>query len=63
YFIVENKENFYDQKKFDKLNMEEIHLHHTTPIFLTPLPLSYLINSYETEDELMERIEKDVMRI
>jgi len=63
YFIVENKENFYDQKKFDKLNMEEIHLHHTTPIFLTPLPLSYLINSYETEDELMERIEKDVMEL
>jgi hypothetical protein len=63
YFIVENKENFYDQKKFDKLNMEEIHLHHTTPIFLTPLSLSYLINSYETEEELMERIEKDVMEL
>jgi hypothetical protein len=63
YFIVENKENFYDQKKFDKLNTEEIHLHHTTPIFLTPLPLSYLINSYDTEEELMERIEKDVMEL
>ena len=63
YFIVENKENFYDQKKFDKLNMEEIHLHHTTPIFLTPLPLSYLINSYDTEEELMDRIEKDVMEL
>ena len=63
YFIVENKENFYDQKKFDKLNMDEIHLHHTTPIFLTPLPLSYLINSYETEEELMERIEKDAMEL
>jgi hypothetical protein len=63
YFIVENKENFYDQKKFEKLNMDEIHLHHTTPIFLTPLPLSYLINSYETEVELMERIERDVMEL
>ena len=63
YFIVENNEHFYDQKKFDKLNLDEIHLHHTTPIFLTPLPLSYLINSYETEEELMERIEKDVMEL
>ena len=63
YFIVENKENFYDQKKFEKLNIDEIHLHHTTPIFLTPLPLSYLINSYETKEELMERIQHDVMEL
>ena len=61
--IVENKEHFHDQKKFEKLSVNEIHLHQTTPIFLTPLPLSYLINSYETEDELMERIEKDVMEL
>ena len=63
YFIVENKENFYDQKKFDKLNLDEIHLHHKTPIFLTPLPLSYLINSCETAEELMERIQQDVMEL
>jgi hypothetical protein len=63
YFIVENKENFYDQKKFEKLNIDEIHLHHITPIFSTPLPLSYLINSYETKEELMERIQQDVMEL
>ena len=63
YFIVENKENFYDQKKFEKLNIDEIHLHHITPIFLTPLPLSYLINSCETAEELMERIQQDVMEL
>ena len=63
YFIIKNKENFYDQKKFEKLNIDEIHLHHITPIFLTPLPLSYLINSYETKEELMERIQQDVMEL
>jgi hypothetical protein len=63
YFIVDNNEHFYDQKKFEKLNLDEIHLHHTTPIFLTPLPLSYLINSYETEEELMERIGKDILEL
>ena len=63
YFIIKNKENFYDQKKFEKLKIDEIHLHHITPIFLTPLPLSYLINSYETKEELMERIQQDVMEL
>ena len=63
YFIVDNNEHFYDQKKFEKLNLDEIHLHHTTPIFLTPLPLSYLINSYETDEELMERIGKDILEL
>ena len=63
YFIIDNNEHFYDQKKFEKLNLDEIHLHHRTPIFLTPLPLSYLINSYETEVELMERIGKEILEL
>jgi hypothetical protein len=63
YFIIDNNEHIYNQKKFDKLNLDEIHLHQTTPIFLTPLPLSYLINSYETEEELMERIGKDILEL